>query len=170
MDYLGFVITSHFLKNPQSANDMAFHRIFPFYGNLYIPKHWELDGFSRTLNLQGSEEYGKSLCFPILFPYWVNSLFRYFGNCIDFGFIQNIEEINTFKMFVFYHTLSVFWEFTFHIFWELYGFLFNPKYLRNHKFEMFGLPHTFPVLWEFTFPIFWEFCGFLLQPKCLKNL
>ena len=40
------IITSNFLKNPQSGNDMAFHRIFPFYGNLYIHKHWEFHGFS----------------------------------------------------------------------------------------------------------------------------
>ena len=69
VNYLGFVITSNFLKNPHPGNVMAFHRIFPFYGNLHIPKHWELHGFSLTLNMRGSEEYGKSLCFPILFPY-----------------------------------------------------------------------------------------------------
>ena len=67
-DYLSFVTTSNFLKNPQPRNDMAFQRIYPFYRNLYIPKHWELHGFSLTLHLRGSEEYGKSLCFPILFP------------------------------------------------------------------------------------------------------
>ena len=90
MDYLGFVITSNFLKNPQPGNDMAFHRIFPFYGNLYIHKHWEFHGFSSTLNLRGSEDYGESLCFLLLFPYYVNSLFPYFGNCMDFCITQNI--------------------------------------------------------------------------------
>ena len=68
-DYWGFIITSNFLQNPQPENDMAFHKIFPFYGNLYIPKHWELHGFTLTLNLRGSEEYGKSLCFLVLIPY-----------------------------------------------------------------------------------------------------
>ena len=48
--YLGFVITYSFLKNPQPGNDMAFHRVFPFYGNLYIHKHWEFHGFSKFLN------------------------------------------------------------------------------------------------------------------------
>ena len=61
--YLGFVIIFNFLKNPQSGNDMAFHRVFSFYGNLYIHKHCEFNGFSSTLNLSGSEDYRKSLCF-----------------------------------------------------------------------------------------------------------
>ena len=42
---LGFRITSSFFKNPQPGNDMAFHIIFPFYGNLHMSKHWELHGF-----------------------------------------------------------------------------------------------------------------------------
>ena len=79
MDYLGFVITSNFLKNPQPGNEMAFHRIFPFYGDLYIPKDWESHGFPSTLNLQVSEDYGKSQCFPILFLYSVNLLFPILG-------------------------------------------------------------------------------------------
>ena len=49
MDYLGFVITSNFLKNPQPGNDIAFHRIFPFCRNLCIPKHWKLFAFWSTL-------------------------------------------------------------------------------------------------------------------------
>ena len=90
VDYLGFVITSNFLKNPQPGNDMAFHRIFPFFGNLCIPKHRELHVFSSTLNLWDSEEYGKCLCFPILFLYYVNLLFPYFVNLMDFCFSRNI--------------------------------------------------------------------------------
>ena len=69
LNYLGFVITSYFLKKAQPGNDMTFHRIFPLRGNLHIPKHWELHGYSLSLDLRGSEEYGKSLCFLILFPY-----------------------------------------------------------------------------------------------------
>ena len=92
VDYLGFVITSNFLKNSQPGNDMAFHRIFPFYGNLYIHKHWEFHGFWSTLNLRGSKDYEKS---------------------------------------VFSVTFSVLCQFTFPIFWELYGFLLHPKHLRN---------------------------------------
>ena len=72
---------------------MAFHRIFPFYGNLYIRKHWELHRFSSTLNLRGSEKYG--------------------------------------KIPVFFHTFPVLFKFTFPIFWELYGFVLPPKFLKN---------------------------------------
>ena len=43
-----------------------------------------MHGFSSTLNLRGSKKYGKSLCFPMLFSYYVNSLFPYFGNFMDF--------------------------------------------------------------------------------------
>ena len=46
VDCLGFVITSNLLKIPQPGSDMAFHGTFPFYGNLYIPRHCELHGFS----------------------------------------------------------------------------------------------------------------------------
>ena len=136
---------------------MAFHRIFPFYGNLYIHKHWELHGFSSTLNLRGSEDYGNSLCFPILFPYYVNSLFPYFGNCMDFYFTRNISETLNFEMFVFSYIFPLLWEFTFPIFWELYGFLLHPKYLRN------------PLLWNVCFfPILSPYYGNSLFP-CFGN-
>ena len=46
-------------------------------------------------------------------------------------------------MFVFSHVFLILWEFTFPIFWELYGFLLHPKYLRN------------PLLWNVcVFPYF----------------
>ena len=120
MDYLGFVVTSNFLKNPQPGNDMAFHRMFPFYGNLYIPKHWEWHGFSSTINLRGSEEYGKFLCLPILFLYYVNSLFPFLGvvwictsleilekpitlECLFFPYFPRIMGIH------FSHVLGIVW-------------------------------------------------------------
>ena len=57
------------------------------------------------MKLRGSEDYGKSLCFLLLFP--------------------------------------VPCKFTFPIFWEMYGFLLLPKYLRN------------PLLWNVClFPYF----------------
>ena len=59
--HIGFVISSNFLKSQQPGNDMAVPRIFPFYGNLYIPKNRELYEFSSIQNLRGSKEYGKSL-------------------------------------------------------------------------------------------------------------
>ena len=83
VDYLGFVITSNFLENPQPGNDMAFHRIFTFCGNLHIPKYWELYGFSLTLYLWGSKEYEKSLCFST-FPILKKSTFRMFWGLYGF--------------------------------------------------------------------------------------
>ena len=58
------------------------------------------------------------------------------------------------------------WEFTFPIFWGLYGFLLHPKYLRN---PLLWNVFFFPVLCGFTFPMFWELHGFLLQVKNFKK-
>ena len=69
--------------------------------------------------------------FPILFPYYGNSLFPCFANCMDFCIKRKISETLNFEMFVFSHIFPLLWEFTFPIFWELYGFLLHPKYLRN---------------------------------------
>ena len=54
-------------------------------------------------------------------------------------------------MFVFSNTFSVLWEFTFSMFWELYGFLLPQMYLRNLKFEMFVFSHIFSRAMEIHF-------------------
>ena len=82
-------------------NQCWFHVVCLLGGNLFITKHWEFHGLSSTLNLQGSEEYGKPLCFPIFSLYYVNSLFPCSGNYMDFCFTQNIKETHKFGMFVF---------------------------------------------------------------------
>ena len=106
--------------------------------------------FKKPINL-------KCLCFPILFPYNGNPLFLYFGNCMDFCFKQKIPETLNFEMFVFSHIFSLLWEFTFPIFWELYGFLLHPKYFRN------------PTLWNVCFfPILFPYYGNSLFP-CFGN-
>ena len=105
------------------------------------------------------------LFFPILFPYNGNPLFPCFENCTDFCIKRKISETLNFEMFVFSHIFSLLWEFTFPIFWDLYGFLLHPKYLRN--FAMFVFFPYFSVLSEFTFPMFWELHGFLLHLKSL---
>ena len=187
---------------------MAFHRIFSFYGNLYIHKHWEFHGFSSTLNLRGSENYGKSLCFLLLFPYYVNSLFPYFGNCMDFCFTQNISETQHYGMFAFFpyfsrimgihfsHVLGIVWIFAsfkifkktinlkcfcfailfpyngnplFPCFGNCMDFYIKQKISQTLNFEIFVFSHIFSLLWEFTFPVFWELYGFLLHPKYLRN-
>ena len=89
-DYLGFVIASNFLKNPQPGNDMAFRRIFPFCGNLYIHKYWELHEFSSTLNLRGSEDYGKSV-FSFTFPVLCKFTFPKFWEL--YGFLLHPKQL-----------------------------------------------------------------------------
>ena len=117
--------------------------------------------FKKPINLKFE------INFSILFPYNGNPLFPCFGNCMDFCMKRKISETLNFEMFVFSHILSLLWEFTFPIFWELYESLLHPKYLRN--FGMFIFSHTFPVIRQFTFPMFWEMYGFLLHPKSLRN-
>ena len=146
MDYLGFVITSNFLKNPQPGNDMAFHRIFSFYGNLYIHKHWEFHGFSSTLNLRGSENYGKSLCFLLLFPYYVNSLFPNFGIIWISALPKIFQKPITLKCLCFpiyflYHGNSLF-----PYFGNCMDFCFPPNSWETHYFGMFGF---FPILFPY---------------------
>ena len=146
MDYLGFVITSNFLKNPQPGNDMALHRIFPFCGNLYIHKHWEFHGFSSTLNLRGSENYGKSLCFLLLFPYYVNSLFPNFGIIWISALPKIFEKPITLKCLCFpiyfpYHGNSLF-----PYFGNCMDFCFPPHSWETHYFGMFGF---FPILFPY---------------------
>ena len=88
------------------------------------------------------------LCFRIFFLYNENTVFPCFGNCMDFCFKRKISETLNFEMFVFSHIFSLLWEFTFPIFWELYGFLLHPKYLRN------------PLLWNVCFfPYFSRIMG-----------
>ena len=62
-------------------------------------------------------------------------------------------------MFVFSHNFSMLWEFTHPMLWELHGFLFHAKYLRNPSllnvcvFRYFILtmwipfPHVFGIVW-----------------------
>ena len=127
----------------------------------------------------------ESLRFLILFLYYGNPLSPCFGNCMDFSFTQSIWETHKFEMFVLSHTFlyygnprfpcfgncifkkpinlkclcfPVLLEFTFLVFWELYGFLLHAKYVRNPWLWNILFSHTFPVLSEFTFPMFWGQC------------
>ena len=101
--------------------------------------------FKKPINL-------KCLCLPILFLYYENLPFPCFGNCIDFSLTQNIWETTNFGMFVFSHTFPVLWKSTFPTFWELYGFLHQPKYLKNPKiWNVFVFPY-FSRTMEIHFP------------------
>ena len=57
-------------------------------------------------------------------------------------------------------TFPVLCKFTFPIFWELYGFLLHPKYLRNPLLWNVCVFPYFPFTMGFTFPYFGNFMGF----------
>ena len=117
-------------------------------GIVWISALYEI--FKKPINL-------KCFCFPILFSHNGNPLFPYFGNCIDFYFQQKIPETLNFEMFLFSHIFPLLCEFTFTIFWELYGFLLHPKYIRD------------PTLWNVCFfPILFPYYGNSLFP-CFGN-
>ena len=113
-----------FVFFPYFSHIMGIH--FPHVlGVVWISASSEI--FKKAINL-------KCFCFPILFPYQDNPLFPYFGNYLDFCFKEKIPETLDFEMFVLSHIFPLLWEITFPIFWELYGFLLHPKYLRNPTF------------------------------------
>ena len=127
---LPVLIFTNFLRNPQPGNDMAFHRIFPFYGNLHIPKNWELHRFSSTLNIRGSEECEKSVFFHT-FPVIRKLTFPIFWE--SYGFLLHPKYLRHPKIWnacVFLY-FSVLWKSNFLMFWELDGFLLHTKNLRN---------------------------------------
>ena len=114
-------ITLECLFFPYFSRIMGIH-ISQVLGIVWISALSEI--FKKPINM-------KCLCFSILLPYNGNPFFPCFGNCMDFCFKQKISETINFEMCVFSHIFSLLWEFTFPIFWELYGFPLHPKYLRN---------------------------------------
>ena len=95
------------------------------------------------------------LFFPILSPYYGNSLFPYFGNCMGFCFTQNISETHKFEMFVFSHAFFILCKSTFPIFLELHGFLLQIKNLRNpYLWKCLCFPINFPYYGNSLFPYF----------------
>ena len=110
------------------------------------------------------------LCFPILFPYNGNPLCPYFGNCMDFCFKQKITEILNFEMFVFSHIFPLLWQFTFPIFWELYGFLLHQKYFRNPTpWNVCFFPILFPYYGNSLFPCFGNSMNFCFIRNIQEN-
>ena len=103
-------------------------------------------GFSSTLNLRDSEEYGKYLCFPMLFLYYVNSLFPVFGNCMDFCFTQNIWETQTFKCF----------------------FTYFSRIMRIHVFHVLGIIWISASPENLRDPLIWNACVFARLSRAMK--
>ena len=154
--YFGHCMDFCFTQNSWETHYFGMFVFFPYFsritgihfshvlGIVWISALSEL--FKKPINL-------KCFCFPILFPYNGNSLFPCFGNCMDFCFKWKISETLNFEKFVFSHIFSLLWDFIFPIFWELYGFVLHPKYLRN------------PLLWDVCFfPILFPYYGNSLFP------
>ena len=135
----------------------------------------------------------KCLCFSIFFPHNGNPLFPCFRNCMDFCIKRKISKTLLFEMFVFSHIFPFLWEFNFPVFWELYGFLLQPKYLRNFGMFVFfpyffrimriRFSHVLGIVWIsasfrifkkpinlkcFSFPILFPYYGNSLFP-CVGN-
>ena len=149
---------------------MAFHRIFSIYGNLYIYKHCKFDGFSSTLNLRISKDYGKSmfsLTFPVLCKFTFPIFWKLYGFLLHRKYLRNplLWNVCVFPYFSliigihFFHILGIVWISA------------SPKIGKKPiTLGCLFFSHTFPVLWEFTFPMFWKLYGFLLHWKYLRNL
>ena len=131
---------------------------------IHFPMFWELHGFLAA----SSEKFQKHLtlkclCFLIFFPYYGNSLFPYFGSCMDFCFTQNIwEPLECF----FSHTFPELSESTFPTFWELYRFMLHPKILKKPiNLKCLCFPILFPNYGNPLFPCFGNCMGFCFIPK-----
>ena len=115
--------------------------------------------FKKPINL-------KCLCFPILFPYYGNTLFPCVGNCMDFCFQQKIPQARNFEMFMFSHIFSLQCQFTFLIFWELYVLLPHMKYVGNPQlWNVCVLPYFSLTMGIELFPMFPELYGCLFHAK-----
>ena len=130
-----------------------FQNILPFHVNLYIPKHWEFHGFLQNLNLRGSEHYGKSLCFLLLFPSYVHLLFH----ILEFVWISASPKIFEkpitleclcFSMFSL--TMGIHFLLILEIVWISASFKIVEKHISLECFFFFPIP--FPYYENSLFP------------------
>ena len=76
-----------FFKNPQPWNDMVFHRILPYYGNLHIHRHrWV---FINCKSARQSRTWKMFVFSHTILVTWEFN-HPWFGNCMNFCFTQNI--------------------------------------------------------------------------------
>ena len=79
-------------KIPETLNFemFVFSHIFPLLWEFTFPIFWELYEFLLHPKYFRKPTLWNVCFFPILFPYYGNSLFPCFGNCMNFCFIRNI--------------------------------------------------------------------------------
>ena len=141
---------------PSFRNCVDFPMFWELYAFLFNPKYFRnpwnwnvcvLQYIYRTLEIHFPHVFGIA---------WISPCFR---NCMDFCVTQNISENHEFEMFMFSHSFPVLSKSILHMFWELYGFLFHPKYLRNPwiwnvcVFPYFS--HTMQIYFSHALGIVW---------------
>ena len=112
----------------------------------------------------------KCLCFPIFFPYYGNSLFPYFGHCLDFCFTQNISETQHFGMFAFFPYFSRLMGIHFsHVLGIDWISASSEKFQKHLTLKCLCVSHIFSLLCEFTFLIFSELYVLMPHMKYVRN-
>ena len=108
----------------------------------------------------------KCLCFLIVFHYYGNSLFPYFGNCMDFCFTQSIWETHYFGMSVFSDTFPVLWEFTLSIWISASSKIFK----KPINLKCLCFPILFPYYANPLFPFVGNCMDFCFKWKIPETL
>ena len=149
--------------------------LFPYFGNcmdfcikrnISETLNFEMFVFSHIFSPKIFEKLWNVCFFPILLPYYGNPLFSCVGNCMDICFQQKIPETLNFEMFMFSHIFSLLCEFTFLIFWKIYGLMPNMKYVRNPQLSIFCVfPYISLTMRIQLFPMFSELYEFLFHTK-----
>ena len=111
------------------------------------------------------------LCFPTFLSYYGNSLFPYFGNCMDFCFTQNSWETHYFRMFVFFPYFSRIMEIHFSQVLGIIWISASSKMLKkliNLKCLCFSI--LFPYNGNPLFPCFGNYMDFCIKRKISETL
>ena len=115
---------------------LEFPTLFPYYRSPFSPCFGNCMDFPMLWKLYGFLFHSKYLWNPSI---WNVCVFRYLSRAIKLYFPHSLglawisaspkifkKSINL--KFFFSHIFPAPWKSTFSIFWELYGFLFQPKY------------------------------------------
>ena len=136
----------------------AFFHTFSVLWKSTFPMFWELDGFlPHTKKLRNPQVW--NVCaflnfsltmgihfYHILVIVWISASPKYLRN-------PNFEKS------VFFRIFSLLWEFTFPIFWKLYG-LMPQIYTRSIALKCLCFPIRFPYYENSVFPCFQNCVGF----------
>ena len=155
--YFGNCMDLCFTLNSWETHYFGMFVLFPYFSRI-TGIH-----FSHILGIvwiSASSELFKKPINVCVFPYFSRIMEIHFSHVLQTAWIsassEEFQKHSTSKCLCFLIFFSLLWDFTFPIFWELYGFALHPKYLRNPLlWNVCIFSHTFPVLWKFTFPTFW---------------